>query len=332
MKYAAGNAAPNHSHQGTESHAYRFTPAMVSLLCETLPLLFRSKDSLLDFFESAGTPRELLTSWRIKLQRERNHVPASEIAGAVLEGLVSRIDTLDAQRLIIERVAAMDDFTRVWSDHIKARANLARVRAQLNDLQSAARAKMERENERRARQSDYTSLVRSVQERAAARERLKSGLFGVFTLNDAARAEALCAALAALFTHYGIGVIDRFTLRERDQGREPLISGAVQIDGSVYLVETRWANEPVGVDELAEHIARVRSVPEIGGIYIAVAGFNAAAVERVAPSPAERISVLCGMEEIVRVIDSDGDLIAMLRSKIQGAARISGDRSILGCR
>ena len=46
--------------------SYHYPPDVLELLVDTIPRLIKSKAGLLDFFEQAGTPEELITEWRTK--------------------------------------------------------------------------------------------------------------------------------------------------------------------------------------------------------------------------------------------------------------------------
>ena len=67
--------------------SYHYPPDVLELLVDTIPRLIKSKASLLEFFEQAGTPEELIAEWRTKLRQDRMSVSKYHIARGVLRGL-----------------------------------------------------------------------------------------------------------------------------------------------------------------------------------------------------------------------------------------------------
>ena len=67
--------------------SYHYPPDVLELLVDTIPRLIKSKAGLLEFFEQAGTPEELLAEWRTKLHKDRMSVSKYHLARGVLRGL-----------------------------------------------------------------------------------------------------------------------------------------------------------------------------------------------------------------------------------------------------
>ncbi len=57
----------------------------------------------------------------------------------------------------------------------------------------------------------------------------------------------------------------------------------------------------------------------VGGIFISYSGFSAAAVEDAKTGLSQKVFVLCELQEIVRVLDREGDLATFFKEKIHRA-------------
>ena len=87
--------------------SYHYPPDVLELLVDTIPRLIKSKAGLLDFFEQAGTPEELLAEWRTKLHKDRMSVSKYHLA-RVLRGLNALGDEARPVRhQVLSRLAAM---------------------------------------------------------------------------------------------------------------------------------------------------------------------------------------------------------------------------------
>jgi hypothetical protein len=62
-------------------------PDLLELLTDTIPALFKSKQAVIDFFQGAGAPAALLSSWRHQLRTDRDSVRKHEITRDVLRAL-----------------------------------------------------------------------------------------------------------------------------------------------------------------------------------------------------------------------------------------------------
>jgi restriction system protein len=55
-------------------------------------------------------------------------------------------------------------------------------------------------------------------------------------------------------------------------------TGAIELDGRVYLVEMKWWSEPLGRGEVASHLVRIFNRGEVGGILISNSPYHPSAV------------------------------------------------------
>jgi restriction system protein len=93
----------------------------------------------------------------------------------------------------------------------------------------------------------------------------------------------------------------------------------VEIDGAVYLVEMKWWNTPIGRHEIAPHLVGVYGRSDVGGIFISYSGFSSAAIEDAKTGLAQKVFVLCELQEIVQVIEQESDLKMFFKEKINRA-------------
>ena len=97
--------------------SYHYPPDVLELLVDTIPRLIKSKAGLLDFFEQAGTPEELIAEWRTKLRQDRMSVSKYHLARGVLRGLNALGDEARPVRhQVLSRLARHADFSAGWED------------------------------------------------------------------------------------------------------------------------------------------------------------------------------------------------------------------------
>ena len=110
--------------------SYRYPPEVLELLVDTIPRLIKTKASLLEFFEDAGAPRELIAEWRGKLNRDRMGVSKYHLAWGLLRGLNALGDEARPVRHeLLRRLARHADFSAGWDDdRERAEELVARIR------------------------------------------------------------------------------------------------------------------------------------------------------------------------------------------------------------
>lgn len=302
---------------------YHYPPELLELLCDAVPALFRSKLAVIDFFKGAGVPRNFLAEWIVKLRQDKESVKKHEIARSVLCSLNDAGEaTLAVRREVLKRVTQFEDFSSCWeSDRYKAQGLVAQIQKLVNVKDSFTRMNLERERERKQHQAAYAETVQAKQKQAEERAALRAALYKLFTENNAwKRGKLLESALNNLFGFAGILVREAFTVKgDEGQGIVEQIDGAVEIDGVLYLVEMKWWDKPIGRAELAPHMVSVYGRGDVGGIFISYSGFSEAAVVDAKAGLTQKIFVLTELQEIIQVIDREGDLKAFFKEKIDRA-------------
>src|SRR5437763_1194941 len=109
---------------------YHFHPDLLHLLVDTLPLLCRSKVSLLMFFRGAGIALEFTDDLDKRVKADKDSISKYEIARTVLARLNDAGDrALRERREVIKRVVEFEDFSSCWPDQqLKAKGLVSEVR------------------------------------------------------------------------------------------------------------------------------------------------------------------------------------------------------------
>ena len=150
--------------------SYRYPHELLELLVDTLPRLVRSKTRLIDFFEDAGTPAELLAGWRARVEADRQGVNKYHITRSVLRALNELEDRArPVRREILRRIATSKDFSACWDDdREKARTLVGWVREVASDKDARTWGdSLEEAFRRRQAIANYERRLRSVESGAA---------------------------------------------------------------------------------------------------------------------------------------------------------------------
>jgi restriction system protein len=307
---------------------YHYPPELLEMLTDAIPCLFKSKQAVIDFFHGAGAPAPFLADWRSKVRVDRASVRKHEIARDVLRRLNEGGDgTLRQRREVIKRISEIEDFSTCYdNDRYKAQGLVAQIRQVVNVKDSFTRMNLERERERKQRQAEYRAGVEAKQKKAEERAAIKDSLYKLFSETDAhKRGKRLERALNRLFSFAGFLVRDAFTITgDQGQGIIEQIDGAVELDGMLYLVEMKWWDKPIGRQEISPHLVSVYGRGDVGGIFISYSGFSPAAIEEAKSGLAQRVFVLTELQESIKVMDGEADLMEFFREKI---SRAKSDRN-----
>jgi restriction system protein len=131
--------------------SYHYPPELLELLCDAVPVLFRSKQGVIDFFVGAGVPSNILADWKLKQDKEK--VKKHEMARSILCRLNDVGEpALAHRREVLRRIAEFEDFSRCWeNDRYKAQGLVSQIQKVVNVKDSFTRINLEREKERKRR-------------------------------------------------------------------------------------------------------------------------------------------------------------------------------------
>lgn len=204
---------------------------------------------------------------------------------------------------------------------MKAKGFVSEVRRLINVKDSFTRMKQEREQERRVHRSKVEAKVQEANRRRRERSEIKNRLFSLFGETDPhVRGRALEGVLNDLFANFGLGVRESFSRVENpDDGVLEQVDGVIELDGEIYLVEMKWLAKAVGVGDVSRHLVRVFNRGSSRGLFVSATEFSPAALDTCKEALTRTVVALCLLQEIVELLETDGDLGEMLRKKVRAA-------------
>jgi restriction system protein len=308
----------------TADITFHYPPELFNLLVDTVPLLNRSKKHVLLFFRGAGVSGDLIDDLAERLKSAPSELNKFEMVRTVLDGLNARGEaTLRERREVLRRVVEFANFDTCWpSDQLKAKGLVASIRDVVNQKDTFTRINQEREQERRQRLAQAEDASRARRERISKIEIAKNEFYGLFGsgLTRQLRGKKLETALNNLFAAYGILVHEAFHIvGECGEGIVEQIDGVVELRGALHFVEMKWYDAPVGKGEIAEHLVRLISRAEARGIFISASGYTDPAIQTSREFLQHKVIVLASLQEIVRLLEREGDLADFFLKKVQAA-------------
>ncbi len=225
---------------------------------------------------------------------------------------------------MIRRVVEFANFDVCWpSDQLKARGLVASIRDVVNQKDAFTRINQEREQERQQRLAQAEQASRARREQMVKIETAKNAFYGLFGpgLTRQVRGKKLEAALNNLFAAYGILVHEAFHIvGQWGEGIVEQIDGVIELNGALHFVEMKWYEAPVGKGDIAEHLVRLISRAEARGIFISASGYTDPAIQTSRDFLQHKVIVLATLQEIVRLLEREGDLADFFVKKISSSA------------
>jgi len=257
--------------------SYHYPPEVLNLLVDTIPLLCRSKNDVLIFFRGSGVSEFTMSDLSKRVMVDRENINKYEITRTVLLKINEKGDSeLRTRREIIKRVVEFEDFSTCWpSDQLKAKGLVGELRRVVNVKDSFTRMSLEREKEKKERMVLREKELEEKRKKQEDIERIKNDFYSLFNLENEPqkRGKHLEKVLNALFSSYGILVKEDFKRVDPDgAGVIEQIDGVIEFSGHIYLVEMKWIKEPVGVENISQHLVRVYGRPDVRGLFIASNG------------------------------------------------------------
>lgn len=303
---------------------FDYPPEVFNLLVEGIPLLCRSKKDVITFFQGAGVDHTDLAYSASIVRQNPQEINKYEIARDVLTKVNIRGDDgLRTRREIIKRVVEFEDFSTCWpTDQLKAKGVVASLRDVVNVKDSFTRMKQERDAERsQIRARNRAQQAATVKKREAI-EDVNKRLCALFPMDDKPHKQGklLEEILNDLFEAYGILVREDFCRRDPDS---PLvleqIDGVIVLNGTLHLVEMKWLKEPVGVPEISMHLVRLYNRTNASGIFISNSKYTEPAIRQCSDALNKLTIILCSLQELVFLLERQGDLESFLTRKSQAA-------------
>ncbi|MBV7335381.1 restriction endonuclease [Chloroflexi bacterium TSY] len=303
---------------------YHYPADLFNLLVQAIPNLFRSKKDVLQFFRGAGVDFDTIQDLWIQVERDRQSISKYEITRIVLSRLNEQQNdkALRQRREIIKQITEFEDFSSAWEDRrMTAQGLVAAIRNVVNVKDSFTRMHSEREQERQQRIAEQERKATEIQTHKTSIEEIKRDLYPLFSETDKRkRGIALEKILNRLFDLFGISVRESFHLvKEEGQGIAEQIDGAIELDGNLYLVEMKWIQDPIDINHVSRHLVRVHHRGYSRGIFVSATEFTKPALETCRDALKMTVVFLCTLEEIVKLLESEGDLVSFLKEKEHAA-------------
>jgi hypothetical protein len=306
------------------TNVYHYPPELLELLISAIPKLYRSKVSVLQFFEGAGVKKNVLKDLYDQVKYDKEKISKYEISRIVLVKINDMgDDALRTRREIVKRVVEFEDFTLCWpSDQAEARGLVSQVRDIVNKKDTFTRMKQELNNAKKSqREQESLEQKRRLNERSARLSTIKSDFETlVKEENPQKRGKLLEQILNDLFSFYEISIREAFIITgANNEGITEQIDGAIEIDGEIYLVEMKWWNKPLGRNDISPHIVKLYGRSDARGLYISASGYTEPAITTAREALQQRILILCELREIIAFLEQDRNIVELLKEKIRVA-------------
>lgn len=308
----------------TQTDIFHYPPELFELLVETIPLLNRSKKSVLLFFKGAGVQEHLFRDISVKLELDKDSVHKYEICRTILARINEKNETyIRERREILKRIVEFESFTNCWeNDQYKAKGLVAEIRNVVNVKDTFTRMKHEREKEQAKHTAAYNQKIQEIARRSEKIEHTKKEFYALFAnSNPQERGKKLEQVLNSLFSIYGILVREAFTRKGvNNEGVMEQIDGVIEIDNQIYLVEMKWKKEKIASEDIFAHLGRIYHRTNAQGVFISASGFSDSGLEAAKEALVNKaILVLADLEEFVNVLENEKDLNQYFKAKIRKA-------------
>ena len=303
---------------------FHYPPDLFELVVQTIPLLNRSKDSVLLFFKGAGVGVEIFADIAEIVRTDRDSINKYEICRKILERINENSERhLRERREILKRITEFEAFSTCWeSDQLKAKGLVAEIQKVVNVKDSFTRMNQERAREAEIRKKEYTARMEELQKHKENLRELKDDLYALFTeANAQKRGKDLERVLNGYFREYQVLVKEDFKRTgQSGEGIIEQIDGIVDVDNTIYLVEMKWKKEPIGSDDIYAHLGRIYHRTSAHGMFISASTYSASGITAAREAQLkDALLILFDLEEFVRVIEREDDFKAYLRTRIQNA-------------
>ena len=302
---------------------YHYPPELIQILIDTIPLLCRSKTDVLTFFRGAGIAPKFTSDLAKIVKENRQSISKYQIARTVLTRINEEDEScLKERREILKRITEWDDFSTCWPDDLlKAKGLVSEVRDIVGKKDAFTRMAQEREKEVKTLKEKHAKRAKIEEARKEDISKIRASFFELFsTTNPQARGKSLEKVLNKLFKSFGMLVREDFHLCGDDgEGIIEQLDGVIELDGHIYLVEMKWLQKPVGKETISPHLVNVfNRGGQARGIFISYSNYTEPAITVCREAILQgAVIVLCDLQEIVHLLEHDGDFRDLLREKIK---------------
>lgn len=303
---------------------FHYPPDLFELVVQTIPLLNKSKDSVLLFFKGAGVDEAIFSDLTKIVRTDRSSITKFEICRRILERINQNSEKyLRQRREILKRIIEFEAFSTCYeNDQFKAKGLVAEIQKVVNIKDSFTRMSQERDLETEKRRQEYALKIKKIQERQANLQVLKTDLSSLFSATNAQkRGKDLEKVLSRYFKEYEMLIAEDFKRTgEQGEGIIEQIDGIIELDNTIYLVEMKWKKEPIGNDDIYTHLGRTYHRTNAHGIFISASGYSPSGISAGKEALIKgALIIFFDLEEFVKILDKEDDFKIYLRNKIQSA-------------
>ena len=260
----------------------QITPRLVELTYEAALTAYWRKAALRQFLRSSGVSSSFLATWaddeskRQILDRLFRLLQSSEDGGAVMMRMARSLSEMTSFPDLRNWEDAADKIGRATTAVRELRNHLARQAAQ-SQANDKAREKRQQAHERRLK----------IQRSTADRDKLRQEL-------EEMHAQVGTQQGGYAFERWFYRMLDYFEVTSRRpykaQGRQ--IDGALTVDGTTYLVETKFTAGQTTPDQIDTLKAKVSAMADnTMGLFVSISGYTAVATQQ-ASGPGTTLLVL----------------------------------------
>ena len=260
----------------------QITPRLVELTYEAALTAYWRKAALRQFLRSSGVSSSFLATWaddeskRQILDRLCRLLQSSEDGGAVMMRMARSLSEMTSFPDLRNWEDAADKIGRATTAVRELRNHLARQAAQ-SQANDKAREKRQQAHERRLK----------IQRSTADRDKLRQEL-------EEMHAQVGTQQGGYAFERWFYRMLDYFEVTSRRpykaQGRQ--IDGALTVDGTTYLVETKFTAGQTTPDQIDTLKAKVSAMADnTMGLFVSISGYTAVATQQ-ASGPGTTLLVL----------------------------------------
>jgi len=302
---------------------FHYPPELMNLLIDAIPLLNKTKKDVFLFFKGAGVADLLVHLPLLQWRKDKDSISKFEITRQVLTELNAKGEKcLRERREVLKRVVEYESFSSCWpADQLKAKGLVAEIQKVVNVKDSFTRMAKEREAEQQENKANKQAELDKIIKKKEDIEKARNALCSLFSEMDKhKRGKALESVLNSLFKTYGILVREAFSIcGEEKEGIIEQVDGVIELEGHLYFVEMKWWKDPIGVPEISQHLVRVYHRAEGRAIIISASDFTDPALTTCKDALQQKVVVLCTLQEIVMLLEKQGDLLSFFKQKTNSA-------------
>ncbi len=303
---------------------FQYPPDLFDLIVQTIPLLNRSKKSVLLFFKGSGVSESLYSDISDQLSSNKDSINKYAITRTILERINEDSDKyLRERRELLKRIIEFEAFSTCWeNDILKAKGLVSEIQKVVNVKDSFTRMNQEREKERKKKTDEYLKKINEIKVKEDKIAKLKDDFFKLFgNIEPHKRGKKLESVLNSLFSIYEILIKEDFKrVSENKEGIVEQLDGVVEIDNQIFLVEMKWKKDSIGSDDIYAHLVRIYHRTNAHGFYISASKYTPSAIEA-AKEALVKGTLLCfiDLEEIVQLLEKKDNLVQFFKEKIHAA-------------